>query len=200
MGMTFLTNQLIGGATNGISTGNPSAGTGSTGGFFSAGNMSSIAGGAGAVASMIGGISSAFAAYAQADSIKSNLQFQSDMAKINARMAENTAQSIMDAGKSQNAASTMKYGQMAATQKASQGARGVAMGEGSAAEEIASTNIIKEIDSNTINANTVRAAWSARTQGVNASNQAAMSAASTASRAKFGIRPVGRVCSGFSRK
>ena len=45
------------------------------------------------------------------------------------------------------------------------------LGEGSTAEEVATTDLMKEIDSNTINANTVRSAWAARTQSVNYANQ-----------------------------
>jgi len=144
-------------------------------------NMATV----GAVAGIFGGINSAYGAFASARSTKNQLEFQARMSEINARMAESQAQSILLSGERQIGQLTLRAGKVASSQKASQAARGIAMGEGSAAEEIATTHLMKEIDSLTINANAVRQAWAARSQGVNYSNQAMMSEASAS-----GISPV----------
>src|SRR5690606_2794216 len=49
---------------------------------------------------------------------------------------------------------------------------GIDVGTGSAAEIQASTDILKEIDSNTLMSNAVRTAWGYRTQGLNAQTEA----------------------------
>jgi hypothetical protein len=67
---------------------------------------------------------------------------------------------------------SLKAGKVKGAQRASQGARGIVAGEGSAAEEIATTELMKETDMLTINANATREAWAARTQSVNARNEA----------------------------
>ena len=131
--------------------------------------------GLGAIMGAMGAIQSGFGAYFSAQSTKSSLKFQADMAEINARMAEDTAQSIMQAGEREAGMVSAKYGQAKASAKVSQASRGIQGGVGSAAEEIASIDLAKETDMLTINANTVRQAWAARTQGVNAINQATIS-------------------------
>ena len=56
-------------------------------------------------------------------------------------------------------------------------ANGIAVGEGSAAELQASTDIIKEIDSNQLTANARREAWGLRMQAANYEGQALMAEA-----------------------
>lgn len=126
---------------------------------------------AGAIMGIFGAIQSGIGSYFAAESAKQNLEFQANMAAINARMAENTAQSIFSAGQKQAGMVSQKYGQVKGSAKASQAARGIQAGVGSAAEEIASIDLAKETDMLTINANTVRQAWAARTQSVNAQNE-----------------------------
>lgn len=126
---------------------------------------------AGPVMGAIGAISGGIGAYFSAESQKSSLKFQSDMAAINARMAENTAQSILQAGSKEASNVGLRAGKVVGSQRASQGARGIVAGVGNAAEEIATTNLMKETDMMTINANATRAAWGARTQATNSANQ-----------------------------
>lgn len=144
---------------------------GGTSSASSSSSMASAMGTAMPIIAGIGAIQSAMGAFFASESAKENLKFQSDMAAINARMAENTAQSIMYAGEKEVVGQTLRAGKVLGSQKAAQGARGVVMGEGSAAEEIATTNLMKDIDKYTINANTVRAAWAARTQAANYQNE-----------------------------
>lgn len=129
----------------------------------------------GAVGSIYGGIVSAFGAYSSARSTKNTLEFQAKMSEINARQAENQAQSILYAGERQIGQITLRAGKVKSAQKASMAANGIDLGEGNAAEVVATTDLMKEIDSLTINANTVRQAWAARTQSVNYENQALLS-------------------------
>lgn len=121
-------------------------------------------------AAVTGVITSALGAYSSISSVKSNLEFQSQIGAINARMAERSAQSILRAAEYETGRVTMKAGQVKSSQKAGQGKRGVAIGVGSAAEEIASTDLIKEMDMNTIYRNATAAAGAARMQSVNFSN------------------------------
>lgn len=133
--------------------------------------MSGFSSYAGPIMGAIGGIGAGLGAYFSAESAKNNLKFQSDMAALNARMAENTAQSIMQAGEKAIGQQTLRAGKVKSAQRASQAARGIVAGEGNAAEEVATTDLMKETDSLTINANAVRQAWAARTQAVNAQNE-----------------------------
>lgn len=129
----------------------------------------------GPLMSVVGAVQSGFGAYFTAQSAQRNLEFQADMGtinarigEINARMAENTAQSIMRAAEQSEGQIGLRAGKAKGSQRASQGARGVVAGVGNAAEEIATTDLMKETDILTINANATRAAWGARMGGVNA--------------------------------
>lgn len=110
----------------------------------------------------------------QLESQAMNLEFQKDIAGINARQAEFTAQGILRAGEQQAGALTLKYGKAKGAQRAAMAANGGVIGEGSNAEIEATNELMKEIDVYTINANTVRAAENSRTQGQNYKTQAAM--------------------------
>lgn len=129
---------------------------------------------AGLASSIIGAIGDYQLARTQAKATKSQLRYQRDMALINARMNERTAQSILDAGQKQVGRLTMRAGQVKSSQRVAMAANGIDLGEGSAAEIQASTDLVKEIDTNTIEANAIRSAWGVRTQGVNYSNEATM--------------------------
>jgi hypothetical protein len=124
---------------------------------------------------IIGAIGSASLARTQAKANKSALQFQSEMSQINARMAERSAQSVLYQGQQQIANLTLRSGKIKSSQRVAMAANGIDLGEGNAVEVQATTDLMTEIDKNTIEANAIRGAWGYRTQGVNASNQALMS-------------------------
>lgn len=113
---------------------------------------------AGPAMQLFGVVGSAFGSYYQAKSAKSNLEFQS-------RMAERTAQSIMAAGQDRIKNLTYQAGKVKSAQRVSQAARGIVHGEGSAAEEAATTELMMQEDVWTINANTIREAANARIRG-----------------------------------
>lgn len=126
--------------------------------------------GAGALNSAIGG-------FYLAKSQKSTLNYQAGMSAINARLAETGAQSVLDQGQKQVAALTLSAGNLKSKQRASMAANGIDLGSGNAAEVQASTDIMKEIDANTLTANAVKNAWGYRTYGVNSANQGLMQSA-----------------------
>lgn len=123
-----------------------------------------------------GGIGSYFGAATQ----KANLRGQAAVAEgnariadVNARIAELGAQSALDQGQREVGRLTLRAGQLKSSQRVAMAANGIDVGTGSAAEIQASTDIMKEIDSNTLTANAVRTAWGYRTQGLNAQTDAA---------------------------
>lgn len=139
-----------------------------------------------ALVTQIGGsVSGAVGSYYSAKSQASSLKFQSDMAGVNARIAELGAQSELMKGERQVGALTMKAGQVKSSQRAAMAANGIDLGEGSAAEIQASTDIMKEIDVNTLQANAVRSAWGIRTQVSNYQNEALMARAGADSISPF---------------
>ena len=117
----------------------------------------------------------------QAESAASTFEFNAAMADINARQMENQAQWSLLTGQRQIGQVTMRAGKIKSAQKASQAARGISLGYGSTAEEIATTDLMKEMDAITIETNSVRAANAARTQKVGYENQALLSRTSASS-------------------
>lgn len=97
----------------------------------------------------------------------SALDYQKTMAGINASMAEGQAMAIMESGQREIGRYSMQAGQLKSSRIASTAARGVQGGVGSAAEVIASGDVVKQIDMLTMNANTVRAAEAQRMQAQN---------------------------------
>lgn len=133
-----------------------------------------------------GAISSTLSAFYSGAMQKQQLKHSAVMSEINARISEMGAQSALLQGKSEVAKLTAQAGQLKSRQKVSLAANGVDLGVGSAAEVQASTDLMKEIDADTIKANALRTAWGYRTQSMNYRNQAD-AARATAS----GISPVG---------
>lgn len=132
----------------------------------------------------VGAVMSVLSAYQGSKAMKSQLAFQADMARINAEIAEQSAQQTLLTGQRQHGASRLRYGQLKGAQRAALAANGVDLGEGSAAEVQASSELLAEIDANQITANAVQAAWGYRTQGTNYENKARMDEATAA-----GINP-----------
>ena len=140
--------------------------------------------------SVAGAISGAIGGFYSAKMTKNQLAFEADMSRINARMAELGARSAFEKGHKEVANLTMQAGQLKSKQRASMAANGIDLGEGSAAELQASTEIMKQIDKNTLEANAVRSAWGYRTEGANLESAALMKEGSAK-----GISPAG---AGFS--
>lgn len=128
--------------------------------------------------SLAGAAASAVGSYWDARSQKSRSAFQAQMAEINAKLSETAAQTELSRGQQEIGSLTMRAGQLKSSQRANLAASGVDLGVGSAAEQLATTDVMKEIDMNTINANSVRAAWGLRMQATNYENEALMARAS----------------------
>lgn len=128
----------------------------------------------GAINSAVGSYYQAKTMQYQLESQSSSMKFQQEVSGINARQAEFQAQRILEAGERAIGVSTMRYGKAKGAGRAAMAARGIQLGVGSAAEVEATTDIMKEIDSLTINANAVRQAEAARTQAANYTVQGMM--------------------------
>jgi hypothetical protein len=155
-------------------------------------NVSLITSVLGAASSAIGTYYSAKNAQYQDKSQASSFAFQSDMASINASRAEMTAESIEESGKSQIASYTMQAGQQKAGAVASMAARGIALGQGSAADVAASMDVEKSLNVMAINSNTTRQTWAAREQETNYQNQSLLDRTSSvnALRSANSVSPV----------
>lgn len=128
----------------------------------------------GAITQSIGAYYEAKAAQLQFKSKASSLKFQREMSKINASVARENAASIREAGHHAKATMTMRAGMEMAKRLSRQGARGITMGKGSAAETMASDELIKDIDAYTIDSNALRQAQAQETQALNLETQGLM--------------------------
>ncbi|WP_174407400.1 hypothetical protein [Basilea psittacipulmonis] len=129
--------------------------------------------------SIAGMLSDGAGAYFGAKTNKYNLQGQAAVAEaqakiqeLNARNAELTAQSTLAKGQHEVAQLTLQAGHLKSAQRTRLAANGVDIGYGSAAEIQASTDLMKEVDMNTIKANALRSAWGHRMQALNYKAQA----------------------------
>lgn len=96
--------------------------------------------------------------------------------EINARLAEMAAETEQTRGQIEYGSFTLKKGRLKSSQRANLAANGVDLGVGSAAEELTSTDLMGEIDGQTIISNAVRAAWGYQTQASNTRTRAAFDA------------------------
>ena len=166
------------------------------GGDLSLGQMGLGVQGLGALMSVVG-------AFYSSSSQRAQLRAQAQLAQINATTAERTAQSALQAGQLQEQHSMLATANLKSTQQAHFAANGIDLGEGSAARVLADTDVMGEIDKNTIAANAVRQAWGYRTQATNYSNQALFSNAEasaispTISSASSLLSSAGQVASGW---
>lgn len=137
-------------------------------------------------------LTSAVGAYTSAQGQKTGLEASAAISAINARLAESSAQQELLRGQKEASRLKLRGGQIKAAQAAAQAANGVDLGVGSAAEVRASSEILKEIDANQIEANAVMSAWGYRVQGVNSQSEAAVRRSEASS-----ISPLGSAASGL---
>lgn len=128
-----------------------------------------------------GAVMGAMGAYNSAGQQKSSLNFQAGMSDINARMAEQAAQTTLSAGQRDEQNARLKTAALKGTQTANLAANGVDLGSGSATNILTTTDVMGESDALTINANTSRAALAQRTQAVNYQNDALLKRATAGS-------------------
>lgn len=106
------------------------------------------------------------------------LQSQANIARINADTMERKYQATLNNAESQIVRQTMQAGRVKHSQRAALAANGIAVATGSAAEQQASTDLIKEMDSNALARNALSDAWGYRWQALNYNNQAMAAEAS----------------------
>lgn len=99
-------------------------------------------------------------------------QAQANIARINAQMMERQYQATLRASEKAIVSKTMAAGHVKSAQRVALAANGIAVGEGSAAEMQASTDIVKEMDVNQIKSNALSEAWGYRWKGVGYEAQA----------------------------
>ena len=101
--------------------------------------------------------SSAVGAYYSAQGQQNALRQQADLAEIQ-------AQRTLQSGERDVQRSRLQTASLKGTQRAGMAANGIDVGVGSAAQVLTSTDVMGEIDANTIEANAVRSAWGYRTE------------------------------------
>lgn len=124
-----------------------------------------------------GAINSYYAAQGKQAELKmqaQNLRFASQMSALNARQAEVAAQQATIAGQRAIGRYTMEAGQRKASARTAMAARGIQAGVGSAAEVMASMDLVKEVDRLTMDTNIVRQAEALRSQQINYMSQSVM--------------------------
>ncbi len=97
-----------------------------------------------------------------------------DIAEVNAKMAEVSAQSALNAGQKEQQTVLLKGAEIEAAQKAETGASNIAPDSSTAIERQASSELIAKNDAFTANANAVRQAWGYRMNATNYQNEALM--------------------------
>lgn len=94
---------------------------------------------------------------------KSSLQYQAQMAEINARIAEGNARNIIQSGIVEESRIKLRGSQAKATQRNQMAASGIDIaGSNTAISRLTSTDVITEVDANTMRSNALRAAWGQR--------------------------------------
>ncbi len=136
--------------------------------------------------SFFGAIGSAYGAYASARSTKTQLELQSQLAEINARLSESSAQQETRRGQQAEQGVRLKTAQIKGTQRAAMAANGIDLGSDSATHILTTTDYMGERDAITVRDNATRNAWGYRTQGANYRAQALMEGANASA-----ISPLG---------
>lgn len=131
-----------------------------------AGQLLGIQGG-GVGAEAIGG-------YFAAKSQKYALKGQAAVDEANARMSELSAKTTLLAGQRQEQAVRLNNAALKSTQRNNLAANGFDLGSDSARAILNTTDILGEIDANTIASNAISQAWGYRVEGTNYSNKALM--------------------------
>lgn len=113
-------------------------------------------------------------ASAQADAAANAQNYQAQVADNNAMIAHKAAVAETNAGEAAVTQNQMQYRAMAGKQKASLAASGVDPNTGSAADVLASTDLMKTQDSLTIRSNYARQAYNFQVQGMSDTAQAGL--------------------------
>ncbi|WP_300379639.1 hypothetical protein [Henriciella sp.] len=109
---------------------------------------------------------------------KRDAEFQARMARINADLAESDARAALGRGERQEQASRLENAQLKSRQRVGYASSGVDLGSDTAVDALTSTDVMGEVDANTIKANALRQAWGHRIEATGLRGQAGMAEAS----------------------
>lgn len=98
---------------------------------------------------------------------KQALGLQADLDAINARLAEGAARDTLARGEREYGASRMRTAALKGSQRAALADSGFDVGYGTAAQILTGTDLIGEVDADTIKANAIREAWGHRLDASN---------------------------------
>lgn len=110
----------------------------------------------------------------QAESMAINADFEASIANIEARAAEFDASQILADARREAGQVSMRAGQERARARVSAAARGVQVGVGSSAEQLANVEVTRQEDVNAIGVGAARGVAAQGRRGVDARNRAAM--------------------------
>lgn len=133
--------------------------------------------GAGAASNTVG-------AYFGAKHAKNALEYEANIADINAGLAEKAAEGELRRGEREEQSSRLKTAQVKSTQRAALAANGIDLGSETAGRILTSTDVMGEIEANTIKSNAIASAWGYRIQGTQYGNEAIVNRATSK-----GIKP-----------
>lgn len=121
--------------------------------------------GAGAGMSAAGAGYAAVSAYNKSKADKRAFEYQSQVAKNNAQLAEWEAQDAIMRGQVAEGNVRLKYAHIKSSQRASMAARGLALDEGSPLDILTTTDFVGERDALTTRDNAAKEAWALREKG-----------------------------------
>lgn len=121
---------------------------------------------------IFGGISTAVGAYYTAAGERNSFEANANIADTNSRLALLTAQSVEQQGQREEQASRIDTANLKEKQRVGFAGNGIALDSETAQRVLTSTDVLGEIEANTINANAARAAWGYRTEAVQYQNEA----------------------------
>lgn len=119
-----------------------------------------------------GGLSTAIGSYYTAKGEQNNFRASANIADTNSRLAELNAQGATLQGQRQEQASRIGTANLKESQRAAYAGNGIALDSETAQRVMTSTDVLGEIDANTINANAARAAWGYKVESVQYQNEA----------------------------
>lgn len=125
-----------------------------------------------------GAASSTVGSFYGAKAAKADALFQADMAAMNAAQAEKSAQRTLLAGQTEEQRVRLATAQLKSRQRAAMAASGVALDSASAVNVLTSTDVMGDIDANTVAMNALAAAWGQRVEATNYTMQGTMARAS----------------------
>lgn len=133
--------------------------------------IGAIVGVAGTAMQVIGGINAA-------NSTQASMNYQAQVNRNNAVIAENNAKAVQDAGQTEEQAQRQKTAQLVGRARATMAANGIDTTSGTSLDILGDTAKLGELDALTIRSNTARKAYGYRVQGMSDMAQADLDVAS----------------------